>query len=354
MAISDEISRLQTAKTAIKLAISLKGVEIPDGVTLSYYDTYISQIETQGTYEIKTVTPDALGQTVTPSEGYDALSQVIINGDLNLTPQNIADGVTIFGVTGTLQATPKLQTKNVTPSASYQEVKPDDGYDGLSLVGVNGDGNLIPSNIRKGASIFGVSGSFAGGGTSSNYNVYSQAEEPTEKNGIWIKSGGGSNNVYFSQNMTSQGEIIDGGNFAFLNSPNKTYAQIVVGDYLYSFDGTNPSKYNLRTKELVGGINFPTNAVTLQAYYYKGKIYVAGGNIGIYIYDPDIDYTEPFISVGSENTSDVYYFACGFYSGEIYLYTSTYYQYFSPKKINLDTLEVTSIPRAREYASSTF
>ena len=63
MAISDEISRLQTAKTAIKLAISLKGVEIPEGVTISYYDQYISQITGggEGQLEIKQVTPTATG-----------------------------------------------------------------------------------------------------------------------------------------------------------------------------------------------------------------------------------------------------------------------------------------------------
>lgn len=89
MAISDEITRLQNAKTSIKAAVSSKGVEIPSETTLSNYDEYISQIKTQGEYEEKNVTPSAESQIILPSEGYDALSQVIVEGDIDLTSDNI-------------------------------------------------------------------------------------------------------------------------------------------------------------------------------------------------------------------------------------------------------------------------
>jgi hypothetical protein len=96
----------------------------------------------------------------------------------------------------------------------------------------------------------------------------------------------------------------------------------------------------------VGSINYPKNTTSMKAFYYKGKIYVAAGNIGIYIYDPETNSTSSFISVGSANTTDTYYFIGEYYNGEIYFYTSTYYNgYFSPHKINLDTLEISSIPR---------
>lgn len=51
-----------------------------------------------------------------------------------------------------------LQVKYATPSASAQNIEPDSGYDGLERVLVNGDSDLVASNIKKGVSIFNVTG----------------------------------------------------------------------------------------------------------------------------------------------------------------------------------------------------
>lgn len=52
---------------------------------------------------------------------------------------------------------PQLQSKTITPSESTQYVTPSTGYDGLAQVIVNGDSNLVASNIKKGTTIFNIS-----------------------------------------------------------------------------------------------------------------------------------------------------------------------------------------------------
>lgn len=215
----------------------------------------------------KTVTPSENTQTVNPDSSYDALSSVTveaisntyigssvtkksaatytpgtsnqsiasgqylsgaqtIKGDSNLIASNIKKGVTIFNVTGSYnEATggPTLQSKIVSPSESTQTVSPDSGYDGLSKVTVNaisstyvgsdvtkksaatytpkttdqsiasgqylsgtqtikGDANLVAGNIKSGVNIFGVTGTYAGGGSSGgngNNNVEAYAVTDT-------------------------------------------------------------------------------------------------------------------------------------------------------------------------------
>lgn len=56
----------------------------------------------------------------------------------------------------------KLQEKTVTPTKEGLSVVPDSGFDGMSKVTVNGDSNLVPENIKNGVSIFGVDGTNAG------------------------------------------------------------------------------------------------------------------------------------------------------------------------------------------------
>lgn len=104
MAISEQVSRIQQAKTAIKTAIIQKGVEVPESAKIDTFSTYIQQIEAGGgepNLQAKTVTPTASGTTVTPDSDYDGLSSVTVTGDNNLAPANIKKGTTIFGVEGT-------------------------------------------------------------------------------------------------------------------------------------------------------------------------------------------------------------------------------------------------------------
>lgn len=139
MAISDEITRLQNAKSQIKTAIENKGVTVPEGTTLDGYSPLINEIKTQGEYQSKSVVPSKDYQLIKPDEGYDALSSVLV-------------------------AETPLEEKTVDPTTAGLIVEPEGDNIGLSKVTVMGDYNLTSSNIKNGVTIFGVTGTFEGSG----------------------------------------------------------------------------------------------------------------------------------------------------------------------------------------------
>lgn len=81
-------------------ALVAKG-QSPVEVDRSTYAPCINNLNRAGNFQSKTVTPSVSQQVITADNNYLALEQVTVNGDINLLPENIKDGVTIFGVTGT-------------------------------------------------------------------------------------------------------------------------------------------------------------------------------------------------------------------------------------------------------------
>lgn len=112
--------------------------------------------------QVKSVTPGRGQIIVTPDAGYNSLSEVYVYGDADLIANNIRAGITIFGVTGTYNDF-KMQSKSVVPASYSQRIHPDGNFDALSSVYVSGDGDLVPSNIREGVEIFGVKGVYSTG-----------------------------------------------------------------------------------------------------------------------------------------------------------------------------------------------
>lgn len=99
-------AKLDAAMTASAAAIRAKtgGTEKIAWNETTGFSSAIAQIK--GKRQTKTVTPKASTQTITPDSGYDGLSQVTVNGDSDLKAANIAKGVSIFGVAGSLEGRP--------------------------------------------------------------------------------------------------------------------------------------------------------------------------------------------------------------------------------------------------------
>ena len=89
-----------------------------------------------------TLTIDTVAQEVSIPQGYhDGSGKVSIlsTEQAKLIAENIKQGVEILGVTGTLEPSSeiKVHAKTVTPKSTAQTILPDEGYDYLSQVVVN-------------------------------------------------------------------------------------------------------------------------------------------------------------------------------------------------------------------------
>lgn len=130
---------------------------------------------------------------VTPDTGYDGLSKVIVNTS-GVFPGSIRAGATVVGVSGTyagiipsgsisisangtydvtdkatavvnVQGGVSLQAKTVAlGSSAPAAVSADAGYEGLSTVSFT-TSNIQASDIRSGAAILGIAGSYTGSST---------------------------------------------------------------------------------------------------------------------------------------------------------------------------------------------
>lgn len=85
-----------------------------------YYQLTYATEGSSGNYQTKTVTPTAAGFNVTADSGYDALKKVVVEGDADLVASNIKSGVTIFNVLGTYDSggggSVSVDTKTATNS----------------------------------------------------------------------------------------------------------------------------------------------------------------------------------------------------------------------------------------------
>ena len=107
-------------------------------------------------------------QVVTPTSGKN-LTKVTVNKPTTLVASNIKKGVSIGGVTGTLLPAKTEQSKTVVlaMASGNQVVSPNSGKV-LSGVTITKPTTLVASNIKKGVTIGGVTGTYKGESSSSS------------------------------------------------------------------------------------------------------------------------------------------------------------------------------------------
>lgn len=117
--------------TLIRLSLTDKCVTLDNG----YHSDTTVEILTE---KEKEVTPTKEGVTVSPKTGR-VLSTVKVKGDNNLIPENIAEGVSIFGITGTHKGGSEIKTCKLTVTRSTttgQTMTTATTFDGTNFVPV--------------------------------------------------------------------------------------------------------------------------------------------------------------------------------------------------------------------------
>lgn len=130
--IADKLNKLIETKAAIKAAIIAKGQSVPDSTKFADYATKIRAIQT----------------------GIDTSSATATASDIRTGKTAYVNGVK---VTGTI---PSQAAQTITPGATDKTIS-----SGRYLTGtqtIKGDANLLAKNIKKGVTIFGVTGTYEG------------------------------------------------------------------------------------------------------------------------------------------------------------------------------------------------
>lgn len=138
----------------------------------------------------KTVSPSESAQTVKADNGYDGLSQVTVNA---VSKTYVGSGVT------------KKSAATYTPGTSDQSIASGQYLSGTQTI--KGDANLVAGNIKSGVSIFGVTGTYTGGGSSGgsgNNNVEAYAVTSTSPS-VSFKTASGTIKIWGYGTITSQG-----------------------------------------------------------------------------------------------------------------------------------------------------
>ena len=124
-----------------------------------------------------TPSTEQLEFTTPENTKYDPITVEAVNSsiDSNIQPENIKEGVSILGIAGTHKGKKPAEVFNVQPTTYDQTIAPTKGsvFLGGNVYAVTSaiDSNIQPENIKEGVSILGVTGTLSSGGGSDVFVV---------------------------------------------------------------------------------------------------------------------------------------------------------------------------------------
>ena len=215
-------------------------------------------------------------QVISPDAGKN-LSKVTVTKPSTLVAGNIKTGVSIGGVTGTLEVKKEEEAKEVdlAMASGNQTITPTSGKV-LSQVVVKKPATMLPENIKKDVNIGGVTGTLEiGGGGELNVAYGDTAPEDTSK--LWVKTAE-PDSVEISPDFGYGEAVQTTGIKSGFPTSNITCED---GDYLYINGSSKIEKYNKKTLEKVETTNIPgvdLMQVSNGILYCTRSVYIDGNN----------------------------------------------------------------------------
>ena len=273
--VSAESTETFTSLVPKVLNITSGGIDTSDATAeantiLSGYSAYVKGQKITGTIRSKDATiytPAIYNQEIIGGQ-YLSGNQTIL-GDANLTSSNIKNGVTIFGVEGTVQE--GIDTSDANATATDLLLNKTAYVNGEKITGtieslraieyvptttnqiissgqyisedqtILGDANLISENIKSGITIFNITGSYTGSSSSTNEVILLDTTTSTSQSDtltnygdkIYISEDNGTTFSLLSEIIENDGGLLHDDSQYISNKINHKYG-IYMGNWLNS------------------------------------------------------------------------------------------------------------------------
>lgn len=273
--VSAENTETFTSLVPKVLNITSGGIDTSDATAevntiLSGYSAYVKGQKITGNIPSKDATiytPSINNQEITSGQ-YLSGNQTIL-GDTNLTSSNIKNGVTIFGIEGTMQE--GIDTSDANATAADLLLNKTAYVNGEKITGtiellgateyiptttnqiinsgqyisedqtILGDANLVSENIKSGVIIFNVTGSYTGGSSSTSEVILLDTTTSTSQldtltnygDKIYISEDNGTTFSLLSKIIENDGGLLNNGNQYISNNSANKYG-IYMGNWLDS------------------------------------------------------------------------------------------------------------------------